>query len=221
MEGETFLQEMLSLLPFFILHLSSGMGGSITTVLIEQYERTNKTYSSGQANEAVREAMIGTFQDIPPIIIAVLGGFLQQMFGPRNLLIVSAVPSILSWLLLAADPLSFPCILLSRLMTGFSNGLLTGNVYLANIASSGNISSLKMIEVSRVGLTLSRLILQLASKNVGSILVFVGMLTLQNLGMATVAGLFSVFPVIGLLGMVFSRESPIFHVRYCKLKIHS
>ena len=147
MEGETFLQEMLSLLPFFILHLSSGMGGSITTVLIEQYERTNKT---GQANEAVREAMIGTFQDIPPIIIAVLGGFLQQMFGPRNLLIVSAVPSIVSWVLLAANPLSFPCILLSRLMTGFSNGLLTGNVYLANIASSGNISSLKMIEVSRV-----------------------------------------------------------------------
>ena len=149
MEGETFLQEILCLTPFFVLHLSSGMGGSITTVLIEQYEKTNKTEDMSEATEAVREAMIGTFQDIPPILVAILGGFLQQMFGPRKLLIVSALPSILSWLILAADPLSFPCILLSRLMTGFSNGLLTGNVYLANVASSANISSLKMIEVSK------------------------------------------------------------------------
>ena len=150
MEGDTFLREILRLLPFFLLHLSSGMNGSFTTVLIEQYEKTNKTSST---SEAVREAMIGTFQDIPPIIVAVLGGFLQQMFGPRKLLIVSAVPSILSWVLVASDPASFTCILLSRLMAGFSNGLLTGNVYLANVASTSNIPSLKMVEVSNRQLT--------------------------------------------------------------------
>ena len=119
------------------------MSGSFTTVLIEHYERMNKTGSS-----TVREAMIGTFQDIPPIVVAVLGGFLQQMFGPRKLLIVSAVPSLVSWLLVAAAPLSFPAILTSRLMAGFSNGLLTGNVYLVNIASTNNIPSLKMMEVT-------------------------------------------------------------------------
>ena len=124
--------------------LPSGMSGSFTTVLIEHYERINKT---GGSSEAVREAMIGTFQDIPPILVAVLGGFLQQLFGPRKLLIVSAVPSLVSWLLVAAAPLSFTAILASRLMAGFSNGLLTGNVYLVNIASTNNIPSLKMIEV--------------------------------------------------------------------------
>ena len=123
------------------------MSGSFATVLIEQYEKMNQTSNT---SEAVREAMIGTFQDIPPILVAVIGGFLQQMFGPRKLLIVSAVPSILSWVLVASDPASFPCILLSRLMAGFSNGLLTGSVYLANIASSCNIPSLKMIEVSTI-----------------------------------------------------------------------
>ena len=121
------------------------MSGSFTTVLIEHYERLNKTGSS--SSEAVREAMIGTFQDIPPILVAVLGGFLQQLFGPRKLLIVSALPSLVSWLLVAAAPLSFTAILTSRLMAGFSNGLLTGNVYLVNIASTNNIPSLKMLEV--------------------------------------------------------------------------
>ena len=124
------------------------MSGSFTTVLIEQYDKINQTSNT---SESVREAMIGTFQDIPPILVAVIGGFLQQMFGPRKLLIVSAVPSILSWVLVASDPTSFPCILLSRLMAGFSNGLLTGSVYLANIASSSNIPSLKMIEVRTIG----------------------------------------------------------------------
>ena len=123
------------------------MSGSFTTVLIEHYEKMNKTGSSS-SSEAVREAMIGTFQDIPPILVAVLGGFLQQLFGPRKLLIVSAVPSLLSWLLVAAAPLSFTAILTSRLMAGFSNGLLTGNVYLVNIASTNNIPSLKMLEVT-------------------------------------------------------------------------
>ena len=116
------------------------MSGSFTTVLIEHYEKMNKTGSSS-SSEAVREAMIGTFQDIPPILVAVLGGFLQQMFGPRKLLIVSAVPSLVSWLLVAAAPLSFTAILTSRLMAGFSNGLLTGNVYLVNIASTKNVFS--------------------------------------------------------------------------------
>ena len=123
------------------------MSGSFTTVLIEHYEKMNKTGSSS-SSEAVREAMIGTFQDIPPILVAVLGGFLQQLFGPRKLLIVSAVPSLLSWLLVAAAPFSFTAILVSRLMAGFSNGLLTGNVYLVNIASTNNIPSLKMLEVT-------------------------------------------------------------------------
>ena len=80
-----------------------------------------------EEEDCVRDAVIGIAQDIPPIIFAVAGGFLQQRFGPKKLLISSAVPGILSWLVLALWSQSFIAILSSRLMAGIANGLLTGN----------------------------------------------------------------------------------------------
>ena len=121
--------------------------GTFTTVLIENYN-LNKT--SGE-NTAAIEAWIGISQDIPPIIVAVLAGLLQQIFGARMLLIVSAVPSLLSWLVVAvSSPRSLVPILLSRMFAGLASGLLTGNSYLADLASDSNRSSLKMVEVSEV-----------------------------------------------------------------------
>ena len=133
---------------------NSGMTGSFTTVLIEHYEQLNTTSSTSTSEEisqedgdAIMEAMIGTFQDIPPIIVAVLGGFLQQLFGPRKLLIVSTIPSIFSWVFVALYPSSITCLLLSRVCAGLANGLLSGNVYMSNIASPKFIGSFKMVEV--------------------------------------------------------------------------
>ena len=53
----------------------SGMASSFTTILIEHYEQS---FPSARDPHVV-EAMLGTFQDIPPILVAVLGGFLQQV----------------------------------------------------------------------------------------------------------------------------------------------
>ena len=126
---------------------SSGLAGTFTTVLIENYN-LNKTATE---NNAAIEAWIGISQDIPPIIVAVLAGFLQQVLGARMLLIISAVPSILSWLVVASlPPHSLPAILISRTLTGLASGLLTGNSYLADMANNNNRSSLKMVEVSPV-----------------------------------------------------------------------
>ena len=128
------------------------MAGSFTTVLIEHYEHLNSSSSAHKLralddDKDVMEAMLGTFQDIPPIIVAVLGGFLQQLFGPRKLLIVSAIPSIFSWVFVALNPSSITFLLLSRVSAGLANGLLSGNVYLSNIASPKYIGSFKMVEV--------------------------------------------------------------------------
>ena len=130
----------------------SGMTGSFTTVLIDHYEQLNHTsprpgLGSSAEDQDMMEAMIGTFQDIPPIVVAVLGGFLQQLFGPRKLLIASAIPSIFSWVFVAVNPSSITFILLSRVSAGLANGLLSGNVYLSNIASPKYIGSFKMVEV--------------------------------------------------------------------------
>ena len=88
--------------------------------------------------------LTGTFEDYGPILVAVLGGFLQQLFGPK---IAAGIPSFLSWLLVAINPMSVYVLLGSRLLAGFSNGLLTGNVYMADVAPSEYISSFKSIEV--------------------------------------------------------------------------
>ena len=91
---------------------------------------------------------LGTFEDYGPILVAVLGGFLQQLFGPKNILIAAGIPSFISWLLVAVKPNSVYFLLGSRLLAGFSNGLLTGNVYMADVAPSNYISSFGSIVVN-------------------------------------------------------------------------
>ena len=63
------------------------------------------------------------------------------------MLIVSSLPSIVSWLLLVLGPGSAPCLLLSRAAAGLAGGLLTANVYLPCVASYKFMGTLKMIEV--------------------------------------------------------------------------
>ena len=71
-----------------------------------------------------------------------------QMFGPRRILQVSAVPGLASWLLVALGSASLAALLMSRIMAGLSFGLLSGNVFLVHTASGDNLASLKMVEVS-------------------------------------------------------------------------
>ena len=103
----------------------SGINGNFTTVLIKHYNDVVKDQE--EEEDYLSDAVIGIAQDIPPIMFAVAGGFLQQWFGPKKLLISSAVPSILSWVVVALWPNSFSAILSSRLLAGLANGLLTGN----------------------------------------------------------------------------------------------
>ena len=61
-------------------------------------------------------------EDVPPVVLAPLGGIFQQMFGSKKLLVASAVPSLLSWIVIAARPASIPFLLSSRwpLLSSFS-----------------------------------------------------------------------------------------------------
>ena len=111
-----------------IYHFSippSGINGNFTTVLIKYYNDVVRDQE--REEDSGSDAVIGIAQDIPPIIFALAGGFLQQRFGPKKLLISSAVPSILSWVVVGLWANSFIAILSSRLLAGLSNGLLTGN----------------------------------------------------------------------------------------------
>ena len=111
-----------------IYHFSippSGINGNFTTVLIKYYNDVVRDQE--EEEDSGSDAVIGIAQDIPPIIFALAGGFLQQRFGPKKLLISSAVPSILSWVVVGLWANSFVAILSSRLLAGLANGLLTGN----------------------------------------------------------------------------------------------
>ena len=103
----------------------SGVDNNFTTILIKYYNDVVK--DPEESENSVRDALIGVTQEIPPILFAVAGGLLQQRFGPKKLLISSAVPSMLSWVVVGLGPNSFIAILSSRLLAGLANGLLTGN----------------------------------------------------------------------------------------------
>ena len=55
------------------------------------------------------------------------------------MLVGAAVPGLLSWLPVLLYPSSFPALIASRLLSGLSNGLLTANCYLADVAPSQHI----------------------------------------------------------------------------------
>ena len=56
-------------------------------------------------------------------------------------------------------------------------------------------------------------LIQIASKNVGSILLFLGILCFQTWGLSFISYISAIFPAVGLVGMIFARESPIFRAR--------
>ena len=72
-------------------------------------------------------------------MIAVFGGFLQQMIGPRRMLILATLPNILSWALIAFLSENVEALILSRVLAGASIGLMASNVYIADVASTKNI----------------------------------------------------------------------------------
>ena len=160
---------------------------------------------------------LGTFDEIPPIAIAILGGFLQQLFGPKNMLMVSAVPSILSWSLLALAPDSVLSLLVSRACAGLAYGLIIGNIFLPNVVISKFLGSFKMIEVCLVLYfenIMKNLLSQLACKGSGSILTFLGLLSfLSVLGINGVAMIFAAVPSLGLIGLLLTKESSVFQAK--------
>jgi len=128
----TLLKEFVGFLPLFLLHISIGMTASFTTILIHYFEHTQpdlKEYST----------LIGTSEDYVQIIIAVFGGFLQQMIGPRRMLVLATIPNIASWIIILFASHQVAGLILSRLLAGASIGLMASNVYIADVASTKNI----------------------------------------------------------------------------------
>jgi len=156
------------------------------------------------SNSVLYETLLGTFEDYGPIFVAVIGGFLQQLFGPKNILIAAGIPSFLSWILVAVQPNSVYFLLGSRLLAGFSNGLLTGNVYMSDVAPSEYISSFGSIIA--------------ASRSLGATLIFGITLLFYKYGFEYVAFVAVFFPFFGLAGTFFTIESPIFVERVKDIK---
>jgi len=198
----SYFKAFLGLLPFFTLHLSSGLSGSFTTILIDHFRIIK---DENDSNSVLYETLLGTFEDYGPIFVAVIGGFLQQLFGPKNILIAAGIPSFLSWILVALQPNSVYFLLGSRLLAGFSNGLLTGNVYMSDVAPSEYISSFGSIIA--------------ASRSLGATMIFGITLLFYKYGFEYVAFVAVFFPFFGLAGTFFTIESPIFVERVKDIKI--
>merc|ERR1712226_1833686 len=107
------------------------MAGCFATILIHYFEHNFP--------ELDYTTLLGTSEDYAQIVIAVFGGFLQQMIGPRRMLILATLPNILSWALIAFLSENVEALILSRVLAGASIGLMASNVYIADVASTKNI----------------------------------------------------------------------------------
>ena len=86
------------------------MSGSFTTILIEQNESIEKSQALTSILGKHKCKLIddfcssGTPEDFAQVFVALLGGFLQQLLGPKKMLLFSSIPNVCSWLLVAAAP---------------------------------------------------------------------------------------------------------------------
>ena len=85
------------------------------------------------------KCVAGTSEDYAQIMIAVFGGFLQQLIGPRNMLLLATLPNLLSWALVGLGSRHLPALILSRVSAGVSLGLIASNVYIADVVSAPNL----------------------------------------------------------------------------------
>ena len=203
---------IVTLIVLSNLSYLSGLSGSFTTVKIDHLRSLELKDPS---NARLYEILIGTFEDYAPMVVAVLGGLLQSLFGPKKILIASAVPGFLSWLLLIINPDSIILLLSSRLLAGLSNGLLTVSVYMPDIAPKESVPSLKQIEVGFSFQPASfYYYFQAASRSLGAMLTFVISLVFYRFGFRFVAIASAALPCVGLVGVLFIQESPEYEERY-------
>jgi len=198
MGEDNFWKEFLLLTPFFLLHLNLGVSYCFGSALIEHYKDTYP--AAVEAGDDIIVTLLGTLDLIGPIFISTLGGFVQQLVGPKKMLIANGVACVGAWLCIILGTESIPCMLLNRLAGGIGIGILMGNVYLPDTASPKFLASFKMIEF--------------VSMQFGCILMFlVLMFFVPIIGIKWVAAIFLAFPAIGLLGIIISKESPVFLAR--------
>ena len=99
----------------------------------------HKPKSCAVLNTLHQSELAGTSEDYAQIIIAVFGGFLQQLIGPRRMLLLATIPNIASWTILFFASDNVAGLILSRLLAGASIGLMASNVYIADVASTKNV----------------------------------------------------------------------------------
>ena len=112
---------------------------------------------------------------------------------------------------------------MGRLLAGFANSLLTGNVYMAECAPSHLVPSLKQIEVMSFDVFSFKVFLffavtldisiQAASRSMGAILIFAFYVLFQRFGFRYVVIAGGLLPALAFLGTLCLQESPIFAQR--------
>merc|ERR1711953_191824 len=195
----TLLKEFVGFLPLFLLHISIGMTASFTTILIHYFEHTQpdlKEYST----------LIGTSEDYAQIIIAVFGGFLQQLIGPRRMLVLATIPNIASWtfLFFASDQVAG--LILSRLLAGVSIGLMASNVYIADVASTKNVVFFNYTR--QIFITLGAILMYAVAQMIYKVL---------DIEFYFVSVFVVGFPLLAFGALLFMKESPVYLERRRRL----
>jgi len=193
--GYTFIRQLVSLLPVYLLELCYGMNSGFTAILTAQlYGHCAEFHISLD-----QLSWIVSLDNILTPLICIVSGFLQQKFGPLRLLMLACLPYILGWV--AASLASNHYILyLSRILVGVSNGIVSTSIFTVEICSPELRGTFSMLE---------------------SVLRCVGSLLIISLGTQLrwwqISSLCPIVPILALVLSLLVPESPVFSIKKGKL----
>ena len=122
--------QLFALVPIFLLQFTYGMNTGFPAILTPQLaeEGAELTISADE------ESWIVSLDNLATPLVCVASGCLQQLVGPKTVLLASCFPYVLAWIT-CAQATGVHQLYLSRVLVGFSHALVTTTVYPVEIAS--------------------------------------------------------------------------------------
>ena len=126
--------QLSALVPIFLLQFTYGMNTGFPAILTPQLAEEGAAESLLPTITADEESWIVSLDNLAAPLVCVASGCLQQVVGPKAVLLVSCFPYFFAWIACSQAAQVYQ-LYLSRVLVGFSHALVTTTVYPVEIAS--------------------------------------------------------------------------------------
>ena len=191
--------QVVALVPIYLLQFCYGMNSGYPAIITPQLQEPCSEFEITTS----QESWIVSMENVVTPVICILSGYLQQKFGPKNILLISCLPYCLAWILAAVAPqvsAHVGALYASRLLVGISHAFVTTTVFTVEISSRDMRGTYSLWEA--------------VLRSCGCLAVYVMALFMRWPKIALFA---PIIPALALVwGIVFVPESPIHLIRQNK-----